>query len=106
MSSGILGSDDLPWYGWMFVGLAIFVVCPVWCLSQISGLTGWKFGGRHIIWLEAIFVGIIVLATAFLMRVYPEMRWYESFGAIVVVALIRGGIWTMHQLFKSELDDD
>jgi hypothetical protein len=95
-----------PWYDWMFIGLAIFVVCPVWCFNEISGLTGWKFGWQHIIWLEAIFIGIMVIATILLMRVHPDMGWYEPLTGIAFVALIRGGIWVMHKLFKSELDDD
>ena len=90
----------------MFVGLAIFVVCPVWSLSEISSLTGWKFSWRHVIWLEVIFISIMVVATILLMRTYSEMDWCDPLSAIIFVALIRAFIWVMHKLFASELDDD
>jgi hypothetical protein len=106
MSYNILGSDDQPWYGWMFVGLAIFIVCPVWSLNEISRLTGLKFSRQHIVWLEAIFIGIMIVATILLKRIYPEMGWYEPLSGITFVALIRGIIWVMCQLFAGEFEDD
>jgi hypothetical protein len=106
MFNTFLGSDAEPWYGWMFVGLAIFIVCPAWSMGEISNLTGWKFSWRHIIWLEVIFIGIMVVTTILLKRAYPEMPWFQPLTGIALVAFIRVVFWVMHQLFPSEFDDD
>ena len=106
MHTWILGSDSESWYGWMFVGLAIFIVCPVWCLNEIGGRFGWVITWRHVIWLEAVFISIMLVSTILLMRVYPKLGWDEPLSGIAFVALIRGGIWVMRQVFKSEFDDE
>jgi len=106
MSGGILGSEDLPWHGWMFIGLAIFIVCPEWCLNEIAEWTGQVSSWRHLIWLEAIIIGVIVATTFLLNRVDSSMGWFEPLIAIMLVALIRIFFWVTRQIFASVFEDD
>ncbi len=100
---GIAGSHSAPWYQYVFLGLAIFIVCPVWCLSEIGRFrVTWK----NLIWLEGIVLSTMIVSTVLLRRVYPTLNWRHPMFAILLVAFGRVVIWGLYQLFKGEVGDD
>lgn len=84
-----LGANGSTWYGWMFLGLACVIIFPDEMLDSLNLTFDW----RHLVWLEVIFIGIIIASTIILKRHYPALRWYLPLVAIGFAALIRG-IWS------------
>jgi hypothetical protein len=103
MSLGFSG-NGMPWYRCMFLGFGIVMFFPVQFLTEIGDRIGWEIGWRHVIWLEVVIIGLMVITTMVLMRFYPEMPWFESLGGIIFAALIRGIVWLVKQV--SSPDDD
>jgi hypothetical protein len=79
-------SSHATWYAWMFLGLAFVVIFPDELLENIRLTFTW----RHLIWLEGICLGIIVVAVIVLKQFYPEFRWFFPLIPVGVLALIRG----------------
>jgi hypothetical protein len=84
-----LGSRMTPWYGWMFLGLAIVIMFPEEALENVR--LGFTWG--KLIWLEVVFIGISVVAMIVLKRYYPNLRWFYPLIPLGFVAAIRGIIW-------------
>ncbi len=100
---GIAGSHSAPWYQYAFLGLAIFIVCPVWCLSELGRF---EISWKNVIRLEAIALSAMLISTVLLRRVYPTLTWHNPVFAILFVAVARFFIWGIYQLFKGEIGDD
>jgi hypothetical protein len=92
-----LGSHMTPWYGWMFLGLAIVIIFPDEALENVRLGFTW----RNLIWLEVIFIGIILVAMIALKRDYPDLRWFFPLIPLGFVTAIRGIIW-----YINRSDDD
>jgi Mn2+/Fe2+ NRAMP family transporter len=99
ISSGERGAH---WWDAMFLIFGIVMLFPVTFLTEIGERIGWQIGWRHIIWLEVIVIGLIVVAMLFLKRAYPELHWFEPIGGIFFAALIRGIVWFSNR----SVDDD
>ncbi|HVU08139.1 MAG TPA: hypothetical protein VHG89_06315 [Verrucomicrobiae bacterium] len=84
-----LGSKGATWYDWMFLGLAIVIIFPDEALDNVGLILNW----HNLIWLEVIFIGIVITAVIILKRFYPELHWFLPLIAIGLVAFIRGIIW-------------
>lgn len=87
----------MPWYGWMFLGLAFVIIFPDEALENVRLGFTW----RNLIWLEIIFIGIILVAMIVLKRYYPNLRWFYPLAPLGFVAAIRCIIW-----FIDRSDDD
>jgi hypothetical protein len=87
----IVGShmNMTPWYGYMFLGLAIVIMFPDEALENVHLGFSW----RNLIWLEVIFIGIILVAMIVLKRYYLNLRWFSPLIPLSFVAVIRGIIW-------------
>jgi phosphatidylglycerophosphate synthase len=100
---GLGGGGSAPWYIYLFLSLAIFIVCPVWCLEEIGRF---EVDWRHVIWLEVIAASIMVAATILLMPMYPKLHWWHPLSVILFVVVARAFIWSIYQMFKGEIGDD
>jgi len=99
------GAGGAHWYAWMFLGFGIVVCFPAEFLDEIGGWTGREVRLRHVVWLEVILIGLIVVLMFLLKRAYPEIRWFEPLVAIGFVAFFtRGIMWFINQL--SDPDED
>jgi len=97
-----LGANHVSWYGWIFLGFAFLIIFPDEALDNIGERTGWAFDWRHVVWLETILIGLIIVAMILLKQVYPELRWFLPLIAIGFVAFIRGIVWFINR----SVDDD
>jgi hypothetical protein len=86
------------WYDIIFVGLAVVIVFPDKVLGWISDRTGREFGLWHIVWLEIIAVGLIVIAMTLLMPVCPRLNWWYPFLSIGAFVLVRGIRWLVIEM--------
>jgi uncharacterized membrane protein len=100
-----LGAGGARWYDWMFLGFGLVICFPAEFLNEISEWTGREVRLRHVVWLEVILIGLIVVLTMLLKRAYPELPWFEPLIPIgFVVFFTRGIIWFINQL--SDPDED
>jgi hypothetical protein len=88
-----MGSRMTPWYGWMFLGLAIVIMFPDEALENVR----LDFTWRKLIWLEVIFIGISLVAMIVLKRYYANLRWFYPLISLGFVAAIRGIIWFINR---------
>lgn len=88
-----LGSPMAPWYGWMFLGLACVIIFPDAAPENVRLGFTW----RNPIWLEVIFIGILLVAVIILKRFYPDLRWFFPLIPLGFVAVIRGIIWSINR---------
>jgi len=77
------------WYGWMFFGLSFVVIFPDEFLENIRLPLTW----RHLIWLEAILVGVIVGVMIILKHYYSDLQWFFPLFFIGLVTVFRGIVW-------------
>jgi hypothetical protein len=94
-----LGANHASWYAWMFLGFAVLIIFP----DEASDNIGWTFDWRHLIWLEAILISIVIVAMIILKRFYPDLQWYLPLIAIGFVALIRGIVWFINRSVDNDL---
>jgi hypothetical protein len=88
-----LGSRMTPWYGWMFLGFAFVIMFPGGALENVRLGFTW----RNLIWLEVIFIGIILVAMIVLKRHYPNLRWFFPLIPLGFAAAARGIIWCINR---------
>lgn len=88
-----LASRMTPWYGWMFLGLALVIMFPDEALENVRLGFTW----RNLIWLEVVFIGSSLVAIIVLKRYYPEMRWFFPLIPLGFAAAIRGIIWFINR---------
>jgi hypothetical protein len=82
-------SSHGSWYGWMFFGLAIVIIFPDEFLENIRLPLTW----RHLIWLEAILIGIVIGAVIVLKHYYTNLRWFFPLIPFGLVAVFRVILW-------------
>ena len=93
------GQARWHWYDIIVVGLAAVIAYPDKVLDWISDRTGREFGGRHIVWLEIIAVGFMVIAMMLLIPVYPKLDWWYPLLIIGAGGLVRGIQWLVIEFF-------
>ncbi|MBN9690472.1 MAG: hypothetical protein J0M24_09540 [Verrucomicrobia bacterium] len=79
----------LEWYEVLLLGLAAVVVYPDKVLEWIGEWTGWSLGFRHLIYLEMVALGLIVLAMSLLMPAYPQLAWWKPILMIGFLGVVR-----------------
>jgi hypothetical protein len=84
------GRGRINWYDLIFIGLAAMAVYPDKVLDWASGITGKKFGWRHLIALELIILGLLTLTMHLLMPHYPKLQWWYPLIFIGILTLVRG----------------
>jgi hypothetical protein len=87
------------WYGLMFLGLAIVIIFPDEFLENIRLRLTW----RHLIWLEAILIGIVVGAMIVLKHYYTDLRWFYPLIPFGLVAVFRVISWLLTRSDGDEL---
>lgn len=85
------------WYDVIFLLLAFVIVWPDMVLDWISERTGKAYGFWHIVLVEVLAVGLIVVALALLMPVYPRLQWWFPLVPVGFLALFRLILWIMLQ---------
>jgi hypothetical protein len=91
------GSYHAPWYLWLFIGLAVVIIFPDELLENV----GLAFTWRNLIWLEAIFISLVIVAMILLKSHYPGLRWYFPFLPLGLAIAVRVVIW-----FSNRSDDN
>jgi len=90
------------WWSAIFLILGLVIFFPVGILTEIGERAGWHVGWRHIILLEVVAIGSVVVAMMLLKRFYPELSWFAPLVGVSLAALIRGVMWCFGQLAGSD----
>ena len=77
------------WYDFLLLGLAAVVVYPDKVAEWIAEWTGWSLGVRHLIYVEIVALGLIVLAMSLLMPAYPNLHWWQPLVWIGFLGVVR-----------------
>ena len=84
----------LNWYDVPFIAVATVIVFPDRILDWIGEHTGRVFTLRHIIWLEVLAIGSMMILTTLLAPHYPKIQeWYPL--AIVGIMVVFRLIWSL-----------
>ena len=87
------------WYDLIIVALAAAIVYPDKILEWLSDATGKIFGWGHLVLLEVVTIGLMMLAMVLLMPTYPALVWWKPVMMVGVLAVIRIGVWLVVQMF-------
>jgi inner membrane protein involved in colicin E2 resistance len=93
------GRGRWHWYDIIIVGLAAVIVYPDKVLDWIGEHTGRVFGWRHVVLVEAVAITLMFVAMALLMPAYPRLQWWHPLVFIGILALFRGIMWFIIELF-------
>ncbi|MBI5773287.1 MAG: hypothetical protein HZA89_06035 [Verrucomicrobia bacterium] len=94
-----LSGGRLSWYDLIIFGLSIMIVFPDKVLNWIGERTGKAFGWWHIVLLEIIAVGLLIIAMTLLMPIYPKLYWWYPLLCIGVSGVIRMLMWFISEMF-------
>jgi hypothetical protein len=83
--TAFLGSTRMPWYGFLFLGVAILIIFPDEALESLR----FEYNWRHLIWLEVFLIASIVIAMVLLQPHYPNLKWFYPLIPIALVAIAR-----------------
>jgi len=93
------GRGRWHWYDIIIVGLAAVIVYPDKVLDWIGERTGRVFGWRHVVLIEVVAVALMVVSMALLMPAYPRLDWWYPLLFVGMLALLRGIMWFIAELF-------
>jgi hypothetical protein len=94
-----IGRGRWRWYNLIILGLSAAIVYPDKVLGWIEDRTGRAFGWRHIILLEVISVGLLILVMTLLISVYPRLDWWYPVLFVGLLAVVRVMMWLALQFF-------
>ena len=78
--------------------IAAAIVYPDKVLDWIGERTGRAFSWRHVVWLEVVAIGLMIIAMTLLMPVYPKLQWWYPLLFVGMLALIRGIMWLVIEM--------
>jgi len=93
----------VDWYDIIIFALAGAIVYPDKILEWLSDKTGKVFGWWHLIFLELVAIGSLIVVMLLLLPSYPKLDWWEPVLFVGLLAAIRIGVWVAMQIFG--LDD-
>ena len=93
------GTRQIHLYDFVFLAVAGAIVFPDKVLEWVSDRTGKIFGWWHLIALDLLAVGTMIVATVILLPVYPKLNWWEPLIFVGVLAATRLGVWLAVKLF-------
>src|SRR4051812_43879095 len=83
------GRSRIAWYDILLIGLAAAIVYPDKCLDWIGERTGRAFGLRHVVFLQVVAFGLLIIAMILLMPVYPKLHWWHPLVFVGMLGLFR-----------------
>jgi hypothetical protein len=93
-----------PWYYYLLLGLAAMIVYPDKILDELSDRTGREFGWQYVLVLEAVAIGLMIVAMHLLTPRYPKLTWWLPVLFVGGIAAIRFLMWRVVRMFG--FDDD
>jgi len=89
----------IHWYDIVFTGLAAAIVYPDKILEWLSGQTGFAWGLLHLILVQAVAIGLMIVAMLLLMQMYPRLEWWHPLTHVGMLAGIRTIMWCLSRMF-------
>ena len=93
------GRGRWHWYDIIIVGLAAVIVYPDRALDWIGERTGRAFDWRHVVLIEVVAIVVMFIVMALLMPAYPRLQWWYPLLSVGTLAVLRGVVWFVTDLF-------
>lgn len=97
------GRGRWHWYDILLVGLAAMIVYPDKVLEWLGERTGRELGWLHLILIEFVAIGLMVIAMILLMPVYARLEWWYPIIFVGLLTVLRTVMWSIKQMF--DFDD-
>lgn len=95
LQARLFGGRGWHWYDLAFLCIAAAIVYPDEILDWIASRTGKHFTALHLLILETIAAGSLVLLDWRLVDIYPKLLWWEPLlfvGMLLVFRVIKSAI--------------
>jgi hypothetical protein len=80
---------SIHWYDIIIAGLAGVIVYPDKVLDWVGERTGRVFGLRHVVYVEVIAIGLLLIVTTLWIPVYSDLPWWYPLAFVGFFGLLR-----------------